>query len=189
MAVHHIALATKDLLATHRFYTEAMGFRLAKVEANRVPTATGGWARHVFYDTGGDGMFAVWDLHDDEIGDDFPTAISTGVGLPPWVNHLAFTARDDAELQAALERWLSCGHDVVEIDHGWCRSIYVDDPNGTTVEWCLSTRQLDEQDAAEAERLLRAEVPELDGKEPPITVHVAAEWAARTSAATPVAGA
>jgi catechol 2,3-dioxygenase-like lactoylglutathione lyase family enzyme len=185
MAVHHIAFATRDLEATHRFYTEAMGFRLAKVEANVVPTATGGWARHVFYDTGGDGMFAVWDIHDDEIGDDFPTAISTGVGLPPWVNHLAFTARDDAELRVARDRWLSCGYDVVEIDHGWCRSIYVEDPGGTTVEWCLSTRELDEADAREAERLLHAEVPTLSDVEPDVTVHVATEWAARHGLTVP----
>jgi catechol 2,3-dioxygenase-like lactoylglutathione lyase family enzyme len=189
MAVHHIALATKDLEATHRFYTEAMGFRLAKVEANRVPTATGGWARHVFYDTGGDGMFAIWDIHDDEIGDQFPTALSTGIGLPSWVNHLAFTARDEAELAVARDRWLACGHDVVEIDHGWCRSIYVDDPNGTTVEWCLSTRELTEQDARDAEVLLHAEVPELDGREPDISVHLAADYASRQASGVPVAGA
>lgn len=185
MAIHHVAVVTKDLAATHRFYTEAMGFRLAKVEADRVPTATGGWARHVFYDTGGDGMFAVWDLHDEEIGDDFPTGLSTGVGLPPWVNHLAFTARDADELRSATDRWLSCGYDVVEIDHGWCRSVYVDDPNGTTVEWCLSTRALDEDDRREAERLLHAEVPELSGREPDVTVHVAAEWAARHGVTVP----
>src|SRR2546421_509771 len=30
MAFHHVALATRDLEATHRFYTEAMGFELVK---------------------------------------------------------------------------------------------------------------------------------------------------------------
>ena len=33
MAFHHVAITTKDLDATHRFYTEAMGFDLVKVEA------------------------------------------------------------------------------------------------------------------------------------------------------------
>jgi catechol 2,3-dioxygenase-like lactoylglutathione lyase family enzyme len=171
MSVHHIALATRDLQASDRFYREAMGFRLAKVEAG--PTPTGGWGRHVFYDTGGDGMFALWDLHDEAIGDDFPTGMSVGVGLPTWVNHLAFTAEDEEAFAAARDRWLDCGYDVLELDHGWCRSIYLDDPDGTTVEWCLSTRVLTEDDAAEAERLLAAEAPELAKEPPAATVHEA----------------
>jgi hypothetical protein len=31
------------------------------------------------------------------------------------------------------------GYDVLELDHGWCRSIYVNDPGGTTVEFCCTT--------------------------------------------------
>ena len=61
MAFHHVALATRDIDATHRFYTEVMGFTLVKAVV--APTPNGGWARHVFYDTG-DGMIAFWDLHD-----------------------------------------------------------------------------------------------------------------------------
>jgi len=30
MGFHHVALATADLAATHEFYSEAMGFELAK---------------------------------------------------------------------------------------------------------------------------------------------------------------
>ena len=33
MAFNHVALATRDLPATHRFYTEAMGFTLVHVRA------------------------------------------------------------------------------------------------------------------------------------------------------------
>jgi catechol-2,3-dioxygenase len=104
------------------------------------------------------------------------------------VNHLAFTARDEDELDGARDRWLACGHDVVEIDHGWCRSIYVDDPNGITVEWCLSTRALTEDDAREAEQLIHAEKPPLDDTPPDVEVHLAADFAARVEG-VPVAGA
>ena len=68
-----------DLDATHRFYTEAMGFELVKVEA--APTPEPGWARHLFYDTGNGEMLAVWDLHDPTL-DGYRTEISTGLGLP-----------------------------------------------------------------------------------------------------------
>ena len=43
----------RQIDATHRFYTEAMGFELVKTVV--APTPEGGWAKHVFYDTGGDG--------------------------------------------------------------------------------------------------------------------------------------
>jgi catechol 2,3-dioxygenase-like lactoylglutathione lyase family enzyme len=169
MAFHHVALATRDLRATHAFYTDAMGFDLVRVEA--IPTMGGGWARHAFYDTG-DGMIAFWDLHGDaEVPDDFSPAISTGLGLPEWVNHLAFTATNRASLDAAIDRWLDTGRDVLEIDHGWCTSIYTTDPNGILVEWCTTTRAFDDTDRREAARLLLAEHPEIDPTEPEMTVH------------------
>ena len=51
MGFHHVALATSDLQRTHRFYTEAMGFELAKVVVGGTPE--GGWAKHAFYEAGG----------------------------------------------------------------------------------------------------------------------------------------
>src|SRR5271157_4432621 len=59
---HHVAITTRDPEATHRFYTEVLGFSLVRVEA--APGAEGGWARHLFYDTGNGECLAVWDLHD-----------------------------------------------------------------------------------------------------------------------------
>lgn len=162
MAFNHVAFATRDLAATHAFYTEVMGFRLAKVVAAPTDSPGGeGWARHVFYDTGNGELMAFWDLHDAAIGDDFPTAISEGVGLPAWVNHVAFNAGSLDELAQHRERWRAHGHTVAEVDHGFCVSIYITDPNGILVEFCCNTRALDEGDAAEAAALLAAETPPL----------------------------
>lgn len=166
MAFHHVAIAVRDLEATHRFYTEAMGFRLAKVEVAPVPE--GGWARHLFYDTGS-GMIAFWDLQAARLGP-FDPAISTGLGLPTWVNHLAFDAADLDALATARDRWLACGHDVAEIDHGWCRSVYTTDPNGIMVEFCCTTRPLDAGDEAEARELLTATSP-VAKPAPEVTFH------------------
>lgn len=166
MGIHHIALATRDLEATHRFYTEAMGFTLAKVES--IPSENeGGWLKHVFYDTGGGGMMAFWEIHDDALAD-FDPAISTSQGLPAWVNHLAFDAIDLDGLEARKHRWLAAGIDVVEVDHGWCRSIYANDPNGTLVEWCANTRPLRDSDREEAARLLTDPEPPVAVPKPPI---------------------
>jgi catechol 2,3-dioxygenase-like lactoylglutathione lyase family enzyme len=164
MAFHHVALATRDMAATHRFYTEAMGFELAKVVVG--PTDEGGWAKHVFYDTGGNGLIAFWEIHDDSIGS-FDPAISTALGLPVWMNHVAFDSTVE-DLEARRERWREDGHDVMEIDHGFCISIYAVDPNGILVEWCADTRLLDENDRAEGLRALAEPHPPLDPVPDPV---------------------
>jgi catechol 2,3-dioxygenase-like lactoylglutathione lyase family enzyme len=162
MGFHHIAIATRDLEASHRFYTEAMGFELVKVVAAATPEGTG-WARHLFYDAGDDGMLAIWDLHDDEhIPPDFSPAISTGLGLPAWVNHVAFNATDLDDLARRREHWLELGYDAAEINHGWCTSIYTNDPNGILVEFCTTTAVFTEHDRVEAAALLAAAEPALE---------------------------
>jgi catechol 2,3-dioxygenase-like lactoylglutathione lyase family enzyme len=169
MAFHHVALATKDLPATHAFYTEVMGFTLTKVIA--APTPEGGWARHVFYDTGGQGMIAFWELHVDAIGDDFPTDLNRSIGLPTWVNHLAFDAPTLEQLDAHRARWQRNGIAVLELDHEWCRSIYATDPNGITVEFCCTTRPFTADETDWSVSNVTNPAPQLDIKPPASTVH------------------
>jgi catechol 2,3-dioxygenase-like lactoylglutathione lyase family enzyme len=169
MGVHHMAFGTRDVEATHRFYTEAMGFELMKVEVGKTD---GGWAKHLFYSTGEarDQMIAFWDLHDPTLPADWSAAISTGQGLPVWVNHLAFSAADLDDLARRRERWLAHGHDVMEIDHDWCVSIYTQDPNGILVEFCTLVRDFTAADRADALRLLHDPRPPVSegGKAPRI---------------------
>src|SRR5690606_32833800 len=119
MAFRHVALATTALLATHRFYTEAMGFTLVKAVVAPTPEGQGIWAKHVFYDTGGthqpgavaEGgeLLAFWELNGPQ-PPAFDPAMSTSHGLPVWTNHLAFFARDLDDLHARRDHWLACGH-------------------------------------------------------------------------------
>ncbi len=92
---------------------------------------------------------------------EFDPSISRAMGLPPWTNHLAFDAPDLGTLEAHKQRWLAQGRPVVEIDHGWCRSIYAEDPNGITVEFCCTTRAVTAADRARARELLFAGAPPL----------------------------
>jgi len=162
MGFHHVALATKDTAATNDFYTRVMGFQLVKVVAAPTPGDKGGWSKHFFYDTGANGMIAFWELHDDDIGHDFPTDLNRSLGLPWWVNHLAFDAPTLEDLQAHLQRWRECGQTVLEVDHEWCRSIYIRDPNGIMVEFCHTTRTFRADEIEEATRLLNDPAPALD---------------------------
>ena len=163
MAFHHLARATRDARSTHLFYTHAMGFELVKTVVGATPA--GGWAKHFFYATGGGELMAFWELHDDTIPDTWSPAISTSQGLPEWVNHVAFGASDVADLDRRRERLLANGYAVMEIDHGWCHSIYTVDPNGILVEFCTTTDP-GFVDRAAAERLLADPAPPLEPKPP-----------------------
>jgi hypothetical protein len=121
-------------------------------------------------------MIAFWDIHDETLTG-FDPAISTSQGLPVWVNHVAFHARDEDHLRACVDRWLAFGVDVAELDHGWCRSVYATDPNGILVEWCMDTLPLTDGDRAEAERVLHDPAPVCQPPPEPV-FHVAADVAA-----------
>ncbi len=173
MGISHIALAVKDLEATHRFYTDVMGFDLVKVE---IASMRGGKARHAFYSTGSpdDQMIAFWDLRDvPGMEDGYETDISRGLGLDPFTNHLAFQADSLDDLAARRVRMTDAGHTVVEIDHGWIQSISTEDPDGNVVEFAIVTQGFTDADATEALRLLTAADPPL-APEPVITVHESA---------------
>jgi catechol 2,3-dioxygenase-like lactoylglutathione lyase family enzyme len=179
MGFHHVALATRDTAATHRFYTEVMGFELVKVNVSPTPGDHGGWSKHFFYDTSGavggsadSGMIAFWEIHDSQIGTDFPVDINAAAGLPWWVNHIAFDAPTYADLERHRDRWRSHGHTVLEIDHDFCVSIYIKDPSDNMVEFCHTVRDFTAVERGRAEEILRASTADFDRHEPKVTVHM-----------------
>ncbi len=185
MGYHHLAFASRDMLATHHFYGEVLGFDLVKAQA--APTdQPGSWAKHLFYDTGDGvegGLIAFWELHDERMTEP-KTAISTDLGLEAWVNHVAFAASDLEDIARRRDQWLSAGIDVIEIDHGFCTSIYTMDPNGILVEFCTDTAPYTPADADHALAVLHDADPELESPPAPV-FHSAAEHAARSGAPAP----
>jgi catechol 2,3-dioxygenase-like lactoylglutathione lyase family enzyme len=174
MAFHHLAFASRNTDATHRFYTEAMGFKLEKVIVGASPE--GGWAKHFFYDTGDGSLLAFWEIHgDDDAQINAKTAISDDLGLAHHYNHVAFDSPTLDDLAAKRDRWLSLGYDVAEIDHEFCVSIYADDPNGIMVEFCCTTREFDDDDRAQAAKRLVETKPALD-PDPKISFFLASEY-------------
>jgi len=150
MAYHHLALAAKDMAATHAFYEGVMGFELVKVEI--APLMTGGWGKHFFYRMGGDDstFIAFWELHDGPGTEHYIFDLNKAARLPPMTNHYAFSVKTREELEAWRARWQEAGLDVFEIDHNWCHSIYTTDPSGNAVEFCLTTGAFSEEDRARA---------------------------------------
>lgn len=150
MSYHHLALAARDMAAIHAFYEGVMGFDLVKVEV--APVMQGGWAKHFFYRMDGDdsSFVAFWELHDVPGGDDFETDLSKAAGVPDYINHIAFAVHSVGELEARRDQWTAAGHEVMEVDHNWCRSIYTRDPNRNIVEFCLTTGSFGPEDRTRA---------------------------------------
>jgi len=171
MAFHHVAIAARDLVSVDRFYSQAMGFELARVVIAQTPE--GGWAKHFFYEAGDGQLIAFWELHDESLGEEYPTALSGGAGLPAWVNHLAFRATSRVQLEERRDHWLACGYGVLEIDHDWCQSIYTTDPGGTLVEWCWTTREASEEDRARARLALERDDLPHDEHQAAVQMHQA----------------
>lgn len=166
--IHHLAVTPKDFKASHKFYTDVMGFTLAKiVKRQAMGGAKAGWTKHVFYDTGHGSYFVLWDLHLTDLSDeDWKAPISTGLGLPWWINHYAFEVSDLDELEAKRARWLAAGQKVSEVVHEFITSIYTKDPDGNMVEFTCNTRALTDEDRAEANRLLVDDSPAVESDYP-----------------------
>jgi len=161
LGAHHIAYTTRDPEATYDFYSNKLGMPLLRTENH---LQGDGHFRHFFFGMGnGEALafFAVENVGEDA---DFKTDISTGLGLPVWANHIAFKLNTLEELAAKTQQMHDGGiKDILEINHGWCTSIYANDPNGIMVEFCVTTdaEQFAEQTEEEALRLLRLPTREI----------------------------
>ncbi len=151
--VHHVAYACRDLEVTRHFYEDLFGFPLVHTEVQRFP---GGWFRHVFFDAGDGASLAFFELCNAGEQPGWTSNLSERVGLPVWVNHVAFraTIAKQESVRAAMEA--ADIKPLMDVDHGWCHSLYYLDPNGIMVELCRDTPGFT-PNAAEAHALLETE--------------------------------
>ena len=158
--VHHVAFTTRDPEATYDSYAKKLEMPLLHTENH---LQGDGYFRHFFFGLGGKEAIAFFELHGVGEETDFKTEISTGLGLPPWANHIAFRLQTLEELEIKTARMRERGiEEIMKIDHGWCASIYTLDPNGILVEYCVTTDEREfEQTEEEALRLLRQSPDEI----------------------------
>lgn len=145
--VHHLALVCKDMKATHDFYTRAMKMRLDC--AITVPPFAEDEAMHLFYDMGGGNQLAFFWFRDAPapvIGQAQPRTVAD-VNAAGSMHHLAFSVDNEDEINGWREHLKAEGVKVTPmIDHGFCRSIYFQDPDGMQLEISYWTRVLDRRD-------------------------------------------
>jgi catechol 2,3-dioxygenase-like lactoylglutathione lyase family enzyme len=136
MPMHHVAYACRDVVETTRFYEDLVGFPLVNTE---VEGNADHHMRHIFFDTGDGSCIAFFYVHGLGESADWRADVSTGNGLPVWVNHIAFAATTD-EQEAVRARMAAADiKPLMEVDHGWCQSLYYLDPNKIMIEFCRDT--------------------------------------------------
>lgn len=148
----HIGLSTLDLDKTRDFYENVLGFK--PVRCDTIKMKEGGHIRHIFFDTGRDQLIAFMEPRGvPGIPVEYDAGINRGLGVPGAFYHFAFEAGSLAGLEEKRKELLAKGVEVTEVvDHDWAKSIYFNDPNGLSLEYCCYTRDLNKDDARMEER-------------------------------------
>lgn len=150
--LHHHAYVVRDQEATRHFYEDVLGFPLTATwcEVENVRGSLRTYC-HTFFSLADGSALAFFQFADP--GDADELALDSSRSL----NHVALATDDTA--QAAVARRLDdAGIPYRTIDHGYCRSLYVSDPDGLTVEFTVdgpNATELDERQRATAHDELR----------------------------------
>jgi catechol 2,3-dioxygenase-like lactoylglutathione lyase family enzyme len=131
--LHHTAYVSRDLEATRRFYEEVVGLPLIATWCES--DVLFGEERtycHVFFGLGDGGALAFFLFEKPSDADLF------GPKMPPTPFHHIALKVDTATQKAIESRVQAAGIKEPEtyvLDHGYCRSLYVVDPNGMICEF------------------------------------------------------
>jgi catechol 2,3-dioxygenase-like lactoylglutathione lyase family enzyme len=149
--LHHNAYVSKNLEATRAFYEDVIGLPLSATwcETDHLFGKDRTYC-HVFFDLADGSSLAFFQFADPADQAEFDPQLT-----PSPFRHLALNV--DKETQAEIEaRIVKAGiqpPNTYVLEHGYCRSVYVVDPNGLIVEFtCDDPRAAD----GAAERKARA---------------------------------
>lgn len=137
--LHHTAYVAKDLEATRHFYEDIIGLPLQATwcEVDELFGAERVYC-HLFFGLGDGSALAFFKFAKDEDQELFGPQLA-----PSPFRHIALNV--DEETQKGIEeRLIAAGYkepDTYVLKHGYCKSLYVTDPNGMIVEFTLDSPQ------------------------------------------------
>ncbi len=149
--LHHTAYVTKDQEATRAFYEDIIGLPLVATwsETDELFGAERTYC-HTFFGLGDGSALAFFQFADDADDELFNPELT-----PSPFRHIAL--KISAEGQAAIEKRLQEANWKPEgtftLEHGYCRSLYTEDPNGMLLEFTVDAPNAE---AINAERLPQA---------------------------------
>ncbi len=135
--LHHHAFVSSDLEATRKFYEDVVGLPLSITWCE----GDGDQAYcHAFFDLEDGSSLAFFQLAD-------PAAAQAHLQAKPTsaFYHVALNATQDV-MDRVAQKAEEAGHEVMILDHGYCSSLYLTDPDGLIVELTV--------DAPKAEKLI-----------------------------------
>ncbi len=140
--LHHYAYVTSDQEATRRFYEEIVGLPLV---ATWTEVADGQEYCHTFFGLGDGGALAFFQFADKKYSEES----APPAPFSPY-RHIALLV--DAGAQGAIrDRAESAGTDTMTLDHGYCTSLYMSDPNGLILEFTVDHPEIDKVTALQRE--------------------------------------
>lgn len=152
LRLHHNAWVVDDQERTRAFYEDVLGFTLTafwieteEFEGEQLVLS------HAFYGLGDGSALAFFCLAEPHLKDKFRSP-KTEV-----FNHVALKV--DASTQADLHRRIEAAHlHTFLIEHGYCRSLYVMDPDGLRLEFAVDVdgvEQINERQRRDAHGWLK----------------------------------
>ena len=124
--LHHAAAVVKDLAATRSFYTEIVGLPHVATWCEELPD--GQSYCHAFFELEDRGALAFFQFADEALYE----ANKRPENLSPF-QHVAFSASSECK-EAIQNRAKAKGIPTYVIDHGYCESLYLADPDNHVVE-------------------------------------------------------
>jgi glyoxylase I family protein len=152
--LHHTAYVTKDQEATRHFYEDVLGFPLVATwsETDELFGAERVYC-HTFFGLADGSALAFFQFANEEDQQLFDPELA-----PSPFRHIALKV--DADGQAELQRRLDAAgwEGTFVLEHGYCRSLYAEDPNGMLVEFTVDTdgvEQINADRSADAHETLQ----------------------------------
>lgn len=140
--LHHTAYVTKDLEATRAFYEDLVGLPLVATwsEADELFGAVRVYC-HCFFGMPDGSALAFFQFADPKDQAEFDPELT-----PSPFRHIALSVSTETqgEIEGRLKAagWKPEGTYVLE--HGYCRSLYTEDPNGMLLEFTADTEGADQ---------------------------------------------
>ena len=141
MRLHHNAYVTRDQEKTRQFYEGVIGMPLVATwcESDELFGKVRTYC-HTFFEMADGGALAFFQFEDPQDQEEF------GPSMPasPF-HHIALAV--NAQTQAAIEKRIAAAGieppNTYVLEHGYCRSVYVTDPNGLILEFTLDHPEVD----------------------------------------------
>ncbi|MBX2804246.1 MAG: VOC family protein [Myxococcales bacterium] len=128
---HHHAFRTDDMEKTRRFYEDVLAMPMIGVFVETTDPVTEEPSNyiHAFFEMADGSALAFFQFQEDMYE---PSKIRGN--QDPFDHHLALEVDSKETVFAYRDRFVQNGIEHMLIDHGYCYSIYVHDPNGMQVE-------------------------------------------------------